>query len=170
MTGSWPAAKRTWSNLMQSSFFLSTCLTTHTLAFGYVPITHSQNSHIHAFGPHAFNVLQPGSTVKPYFRKQSSAFRKTLLKAEDHLGSSSISLRARIDYFVERLLSKGTLTQVLVLVFLSSLIVACGALLIWIAALGSGSVEYAISKSYLLLFRFVDPSHVYSLVPIAARG
>jgi hypothetical protein len=139
------------------SLLLLTCLATDTFAFSCIPLTNHHKPLLNELGRHALVSLRPRSFVyvNRYSRKHLSEFRNTLLKAEDHPKSSKISIREKIDYFVERLLSKGTLTQVLVLVFISSLIVAFGALLIWIAALGSGSVEYAISKSYLLLFRCV---------------
>ena len=58
-----------------------------------------------------------------------------------------------INFFIERLLSRGASTQFVVFVALSTLIVIFGAVLIWIACFGSSTLEYSLSKSYLLLFR-----------------
>ena len=75
--------------------------------------------------------------------------RKISLKAEGDVRKIS----DHINFFIERLLSRGASTQFVVFVALSTLIVIFGAVLIWIACFGSSTLEYSLSKSYLLLFR-----------------
>ena len=128
-------------------------LTTNTLSFSYSPHVICRKPFLCSLTRQVPRAIRPGSSFLPNPWIQTPRWRETALNAEESRGSSHAGVQARINYLIEKLLSKGTVTQFVVLVIISAVIVACGALLIWIAALGSGTLEYAISKSYLLLFR-----------------
>jgi hypothetical protein len=58
------------------------------------------------------------------------------------------------NYVVEKIFTGGTVSQFTFLLFLATFFVSGGALLIWLAAFGESSLQYAVSKSYMLLFRY----------------
>jgi hypothetical protein len=61
----------------------------------------------------------------------------------------------RLNYFVQRLLVGGILSKLAIFMAVTAIFIFGGAFFIWLACSERCSIEYALSKSYMLLFRSV---------------
>jgi hypothetical protein len=59
----------------------------------------------------------------------------------------------RLNYFVQRLLVGGVISKLAIFIAVTAIIIFGGAFFIWLACAERCSIEYALSKSYMLLFR-----------------
>jgi hypothetical protein len=69
--------------------------------------------------------------------------------------NSHTSIAALVNYFIQRMLLGGLYTQITIFIAVASFFISCGALLIWLVCWdGTCSLQYAMLKSYMLLFRY----------------
>ena len=59
----------------------------------------------------------------------------------------------RLNYFVQRLLVGGIFSKLAIFIAVTAIFIFGGAFFIWLACSERCSIEYALSKSYMLLFR-----------------
>ena len=132
------------------------CLAAPVLSFGFTPIPHAKSPVMKMYW----------GCSSPEIRR-AFALRAFHSESEDTKSKDSREVRAQAEwlsltkidsvyanYMIEKLFTGGTTPQFTFLLFVATIFVSGGALLLWLAAFGENTLQFALSKSYMLLFRY----------------
>jgi hypothetical protein len=143
--------------LRVSQFYvlLVTCLGFHTTSRSYIP-QHSK------FRPNFLQNFQRQVRLVDLKPVSVENGHKTTLKSySKSAGPKWIFSRTkkfnyffqRLNYFVQRLLVGGVISKLAIFIAVTAIFIFGGAFFIWLAYPERCSIEFALSKSYMLLFR-----------------
>jgi hypothetical protein len=134
--------------------FLALCLATPALAFEVTLNALQKQLHpnIRGFLGYSSPGIHRISTPRIVWALKSDA--KPSEQKSKAARYSPIKIDSRhVNYLVERMFTGGAVSQFAFLLIVATSFVSGGALLIWLAAFGESTLQFAITKSYMFLFR-----------------